>query len=49
MDVPWRYMLHVGKYGDVIRTAYLDVLRTLVGDVLWRYIEDHMETSIGYL
>ena len=42
---------------DFLRTSYFivqrasvkDVLRTLAGDVPWRYIEDHMGTSIGRL
>ena len=42
---------------DVLRTSYFgilstlvkNVLRTLGGDVFWRYIEGHMEMSIGHL
>ena len=34
---------------DVLRTSVKDVLRTSVGDVPWRYIEDHMRTSIELL
>ena len=37
------------SYFNVLRTSVEDVLRTLVGDVPWRYIEDHMGTSIGRL
>ena len=48
--------LHIGQR-DVHRTSYFNVLRTLVedalrmsvGDVPWRYIEDHMSASIGRL
>ena len=44
-------------HGDVLRTSYFnvlwtlveDILRILVGDVPWHYIEVHMETSIGRL
>ena len=44
-------------YWDVLRASYFNVLwtsvevvlRTLVGDVPWRYIEDHVGTSIGRL
>ena len=47
----------MGHYGDVRRTSYFnvqrtsveDVLRMSAGDVPWRYIEDHMGTSIGRL
>ena len=50
-------VLHIGMYGDVLRTSYFNVLQTLVedvlrkseGDVPWRYIEDHMGTSLGRL
>ena len=38
--------LHIGRYGDVLKTSYFNVLRTLVEDVPWRYIEDHMGTFI---
>ena len=49
--------LHIGQYGDVprmlrwyvLRTLVEDVLRTSIGDIPWRYIEDHMGTSIGRL
>ena len=41
--------LHIGQYGDVLRTSYFNVLRTSVGDVPWRYTEDHLRTSIGRL
>ena len=49
--------LHMGQYvdvlrtfyWDVLRTSYFNVLRTLVGEVPWRYIEDHMGTFIGRL
>ena len=34
---------------DVLRTSIEDVLRTSAGDIPWRYIEDHMATSIGRL
>ena len=30
--------LHVGSYGEVLRTSVWDVLGTSVGDVLWRYL-----------
>ena len=36
-------------YFNVQRTSVEDVLRTSAGDVPWRYIEDHMGTSIGRL
>ena len=50
-------VLHVGKYGDVLRTSYFNVLRTSVqnifrtwvGDVAWCYIEGHIGMSIGNL
>ena len=35
------------SYFNVLRTSVEDVLRTSIGDVPWRYIEEHMETSIG--
>ena len=46
-----------GVHGDVLRTLYFnvqrtsveEVVRTLAGSVPWRYIEDHMGTSIGRL
>ena len=49
--------LHVGLYGNVLRTSYFnvlrtsveDVLRTSIGDVPWIYKEFHMWTSIGRL
>ena len=37
------------SYFNVQRTSVEDVLRTSAGDVPWRYIEDHMGTSIGRL
>ena len=37
------------SYFSVLRTSAEDVLRTLLGEVPWRYIEDHMVTSIGRL
>ena len=37
------------SYFNVLRVLAEDVLRTLVGDVPWRYIEDHTGTSKGYL
>ena len=58
-------VLHIGQYGDALRTLLLDVLgtpyfnvlrmlvedvlRMSVGDFSWRYIEDHMGTSVGLL
>ena len=41
--------LHIGHYGDVPRTLHWDILRTLAGDIPWRYIEDHMGKSVGRL
>ena len=49
--------LHLRQYGDVLRmlhwdvlkTPYFNVLGTLAGDVPWRYIEDHIETSVRCL
>ena len=49
--------LHRGQHGDVVRTSYLNVFRTLVedvlktsiGDVPWRYKEGNMGMSIGCL
>ena len=48
---------HIGVYGgvlrklhgDVFKASYFGVLRALIGDVPWRYIESHMDTSIGRL
>ena len=37
------------SYFNALRTSVADILRTLVGDVPWRYLEDHMGTSIGGL
>ena len=37
------------SYFNVLRSSVEDVLRTSVGEVLWRYIEDHIGTSIGCL
>ena len=50
-DVPWTLQCHVlgTSVGDVLGTSARDVLRKSAGDVPWRYIEDHMETSIGRL
>ena len=33
--------------GDILKTLVGDVLRTFVGNVPWRYIENHMGTSVG--
>ena len=41
--------LHIRQYGDILRTSYFNVLRASVEDIPWRYIEDHMGTSIGRL
>ena len=49
--------LHIGQYGDVLRTLHWDVLRvsffdvlwTSVGEVPWLYVEDHIGKSIGHL
>ena len=43
--------LHVGRYGcrEVVRALHLDALRTSVGDIPWRYIEDRTGTSIRRL
>ena len=37
------------SYLNVQRTSVEDVLRTSAGDFPWRYIEDHMGTSIGHI
>ena len=37
------------SYFNVLRTSVEVVFKTLVGDVPWRYIENHMGTSIGRL
>ena len=50
-------MLHIGQYGNflktfywyVLSTSYFNILRTLVGDVPWCYIQDHVGLSIGCL
>ena len=43
--------LHIGQYGDVIRTLHWTSLgrhiSTLVGDTPWRCIENHKGTFIG--
>ena len=41
--------LNIKPYRDVLITSAGDVFKTLVGDVPWHYIEDHMGTSIGRL
>ena len=51
-------VLHIRQYGDILRTLHWDVrdvlrssffniLRTLVRDVHWHYVQEHMGTSIG--
>ena len=37
------------SYYNIHRTSVEDDLRTLAGDVPWRYLEHHMGTSIGCL
>ena len=37
------------SYFNGLRTSVEDVLRVSVGDVPWRYIEDHIGTFIGRL
>ena len=37
------------SYFNVLRTSVEDFLRKSVGDDRWRYIEDHMGTSIEHL
>ena len=56
-DVPQHYILgNIGtssglqigtSYFNVLRTLVEDILRSLVGDYPWRYIDDQMERSIG--
>ena len=49
--------LQIGEYGDVLstlswellRASYFNVLRTSVGGITWRYIEDYIGMSIGRL
>ena len=50
-DVPRTLRWYVLRtlYLNVLRTSVEDVLRTSIGDIPWRYIEDHMGTSIGRL
>ena len=37
------------SYFNVVRTLVEDVIKMSVGDVPWRYLEYHMEKSIGRL
>ena len=39
--------LHIRLYGYVLITSAGDALKTSVGDVPWRYIEDVLRTSSG--
>ena len=39
--------LNIRPCGDVLITSARDVLKTLVGDASWRYIQDHMGISSG--
>ena len=37
--------LHIGPYGDILRTYVGDIHGMLVEDIAWRYIQDHPGTS----
>ena len=39
--------LNIRRYRDILETSAGGILKTSVGDVLWRYIEDHMGTSVS--
>ena len=40
---------HKTSHFNVLRSSVEGILRTLVGDVTWRYIEDHIGTFMGRL